>query len=54
MKTYEFDVVLKDVSSISDEQADALFSAGRPADSVRLRSVRCSEFHRRTGRRCAE
>jgi len=28
MKTYEFDVLLKDVNEISDEQADALFSAG--------------------------
>jgi hypothetical protein len=28
MKTYEFDVVLKDVSEVTDEQADALFAAG--------------------------
>lgn len=28
MKTYEFDVVLKDVAEINDEQADALFAAG--------------------------
>ncbi len=28
MKTYEFDVVLKDVSEIPDDQADALFAAG--------------------------
>jgi hypothetical protein len=28
MKTYEFDVVLKDVSEISDDQADRLFAAG--------------------------
>ena len=28
MKTYEFDVVLKDVSEIPDDQADALFVAG--------------------------
>jgi hypothetical protein len=28
MKTYEFDVLLRDVSEISDDQADALFSAG--------------------------
>lgn len=28
MKTYEFDVLLKDVSEISDEQADGLFAAG--------------------------
>jgi len=28
MKTYEFDVVLKDVSEITDEQADRLFAAG--------------------------
>jgi hypothetical protein len=28
MKTYEFDVVLKDISEITDEQADALFTAG--------------------------
>jgi hypothetical protein len=28
MKTYAFDVVLKDTSEVSDEQADALFSAG--------------------------
>ena len=28
MKTYEFDVVLKDVATISDDQADALYAAG--------------------------
>jgi hypothetical protein len=28
MKTYEFDVVLKDVSEVTDEQADVLFAAG--------------------------
>ncbi len=28
MKTYEFDVVLKDVAEVTDDQADALFSAG--------------------------
>ena len=28
MKTYEFDVVLKDVSALTDDQADALFAAG--------------------------
>ena len=28
MKTYGFDVVLKDVTAISDEQADALFATG--------------------------
>jgi hypothetical protein len=28
MKTYEFDVVLKDVSEVTDEQADKLFAAG--------------------------
>ncbi len=28
MKTYEFDVVLKDVSEVTDEQADLLFAAG--------------------------
>lgn len=28
MKTYEFDVVLKDVSEITDDQADELFAAG--------------------------
>jgi hypothetical protein len=28
MRTYELDVVLKDVSEITDEQADALFAAG--------------------------
>jgi isopentenyl diphosphate isomerase/L-lactate dehydrogenase-like FMN-dependent dehydrogenase len=28
MKTYEFDVILKDVPEISDEQADALYAAG--------------------------
>jgi hypothetical protein len=28
MKTYEFDVVLKDVSEITDDQADILFAAG--------------------------
>jgi hypothetical protein len=28
MKTYEFDVVLKDVSEVTDDQADALFGAG--------------------------
>jgi len=28
MKTYEFDVVLKDVSEASDKDADALFDAG--------------------------
>jgi hypothetical protein len=35
MKTYEFDVVLRDLSEITDDQADALFSAscadGTPA-----------------------
>jgi hypothetical protein len=28
MKTYEFDVLLKDLSEITDEQADRLFAAG--------------------------
>jgi hypothetical protein len=28
MKTYEFDVVLKNVSEVTDEQADELFAAG--------------------------
>ena len=28
MKTYEFDVFLKDVSEITEDQADALFAAG--------------------------
>lgn len=28
MKTYEFDVVLKDVSEITDDLADAIFAAG--------------------------
>jgi hypothetical protein len=28
MKTYEFDVLLKDVAEITDDQADALFAAG--------------------------
>jgi hypothetical protein len=28
MKTYEFDVVLQDVSEITDEKADLLFEAG--------------------------
>src|SRR5437868_10102433 len=28
MKSYEFDVLLKGVAEISDEQADALFAAG--------------------------
>ncbi len=28
MKTYEFDVVLKDHAEITDDQADALFAAG--------------------------
>jgi hypothetical protein len=28
MKTYEFDVVLKDVSELTDDQADRLFIAG--------------------------
>ena len=28
MKTYEFDVVLKNVSEVTDEQADGLFAAG--------------------------
>jgi hypothetical protein len=28
VKTYEFDVVLKDVSEVTDEQADELFAAG--------------------------
>ena len=28
MKTYAFDVVLKDVSEVTDDQADALFAAG--------------------------
>ncbi len=28
MKTYEFDVVLKNVSEVTDDQADALFAAG--------------------------
>jgi hypothetical protein len=28
MKTYEFNVVLKDMAEITDEQADALFAAG--------------------------
>ena len=28
MKMYEFDVVLRDVSEVTDEQADSLFAAG--------------------------
>jgi hypothetical protein len=28
MKTYQFDVLLKDVSEITDDHADALFAAG--------------------------
>lgn len=28
MKTYEFDVILKDVGEVTDELADALFAAG--------------------------
>lgn len=28
MKTYAFDVVLKEVSEVTDEQADVLFAAG--------------------------
>ena len=28
MKTYEFDILLKDVEVVTDEQADALFAAG--------------------------
>ena len=28
MKTYEFDVVLRDVAEVSDDQADALYAAG--------------------------
>jgi hypothetical protein len=28
MKTYEFDVVLKEVSQVTDDQADGLFAAG--------------------------
>lgn len=28
MKTYEFDVYLKNTSEVSDEQADVLFAAG--------------------------
>ena len=28
MRTYEFDVILKDVGEVTDEQADALFAAG--------------------------
>jgi hypothetical protein len=28
MKTYEFDIVLQDISELTDEQADILFEAG--------------------------
>ena len=28
MKTYEFDVILKDMSEVTDDQADRLFAAG--------------------------
>jgi hypothetical protein len=28
MKTYEFDILLKDVEVVTDDQADALFAAG--------------------------
>ena len=28
MKTYEFDVILRDVDELTDDQADALFAAG--------------------------
>jgi len=28
MKAYEFDVVLKDVAEVTDDQADSLFEAG--------------------------
>ena len=40
MKTYEFDVLLQNLAEITDEQADALFSAGcddaTPASSAGL------------------
>lgn len=40
MKTYEFDVILKGMSELSDEQADRLFNAccddGTPASSEGL------------------
>jgi hypothetical protein len=29
MKTYKFDVVLKDLPEVTDDRADALFAAGR-------------------------
>ena len=28
MRTYDFDVILKDVAEVTDEQADLLFAAG--------------------------
>jgi hypothetical protein len=28
VKTYEFDVILKDISEVTEDQADALFAAG--------------------------
>ncbi len=28
MRTYEFDVILKDMPEVSDDQADALYNAG--------------------------
>lgn len=28
MKTYEFDILLKDIVEVTDDQADALFAAG--------------------------
>jgi hypothetical protein len=28
VRTYDFDVILKDVSEVTDDQADALFAAG--------------------------
>lgn len=28
MKTYEFDVFLRDIAEVNDDQADALFAAG--------------------------
>jgi hypothetical protein len=43
MKTYQFDVVLKDVAELTDDQADQLFTAacgdGTPASCEGLASV---------------
>ncbi len=47
MKTYEFDVVLKNTSEVTDDQADELFAAGcEDGTPAACEGVACIHFDR--------